>query len=80
MAKKKFKILKVTFQQFYLIEMFDKDITEINGWSIDQVIKNWFEDHSLSSYHATRDGHVIGNAKKLVKHEVISESEFRDEF
>lgn len=80
MSKKKYKILKVTVQQFYLIEMYDEDITEINGWSIQQVIKDWFENCPITSYHASREGHTIGNAKKLVKCEVISKSEFDNEF
>ena len=46
--------------------MIDDEITAINGWKINQVIKDWFKDNPLDKYHATRDGHTIGNSKKLI--------------
>jgi hypothetical protein len=63
----KMKILKVTFTEEYMIPMYDDKRTKINGWTIQQVIDDWFKNHSLESHHATRDGHTIGNSRKLIK-------------
>lgn len=68
---KKYKILRVTYEEDYLIKMHDDKISKINGWTIEEIIEDWFKNHSLASYHATRDGHTIGNSKKYVKSEVI---------
>jgi len=70
MGKKKkelCKIIKVTFEVDYLVRMYDDKISLINGWTIDKVIEDWFKNHSLSSYHATREGHAIGHSRKFIK-------------
>jgi len=66
----KYKIIKVTVEIDYLIPMRDDKISEINGWTADYIITDWFENHNLSSYHATREGHEIGNSRKFIKSEV----------
>ena len=65
-------ILRVTVTQDYWIDMFNDKITEINGWTIEEVIEDWFKNNSLGSYHATREGHKIGNGDKFVKSEIVS--------
>jgi hypothetical protein len=69
--EKKFKILKVTIEENYMIPMIDDERTKINGWSLDTVIEDWFTTHTSTMYHATRDGHRIGNSRKFIKAEVI---------
>jgi len=64
--EEKIKILKVTITQHYLIPMLDDGRTKINGWAMQQVIKDWFEDHPIDMGHATRDGHMIGNSEKVI--------------
>jgi len=64
---KKYAILNVTFTQEYFIEMYDENISVVNGWTIEQIIEDWFKNYSMASYHATREGHEIGGSKKFVK-------------
>ncbi len=79
MKKKKHKILKVTLEKLYLIPMFDDEITEINGWTIPQVIHDWFGENPLGNMinrtHASRDVHEIGGSKKVLHVEEDSELE-----
>lgn len=64
--KEKIKILKVIVSKYYLIPILDDGRTKINGWDMKQVIKDWFEDYPMSSSHATRDTHEIGNSEKVI--------------
>jgi hypothetical protein len=68
--EEKFKILKVTVEEKYFIPMSDDKISKINGWSIEEIIEDWFITHASTSYHATRDSHRIGYSKKFIKSEV----------
>ena len=68
----KLKIIRVTTTEEYYVKMVDDERTEINGWNIDQVINDWFYDHPLDSYHATRDTHRIGNSKKMVHFKILN--------
>lgn len=69
--EKNIKIIRITSTTDYYVKMIYKDKTSINGWSIEQVKQDWFENTPLDTYHATRDRHRIGNSKKLLKGEVI---------
>lgn len=71
MEKRKFKILRVTVTEDYFIEMLDNERTEINGWTMDEVVEDWFKRHGVGAYHASREYHHIGNSKKYIKHEII---------
>ena len=62
----KYKILRVTVTEDYLIDMIDDERTKINGWTLEKVIEDWFTTHATTPYHATRDGHRIGNSKKFI--------------
>ena len=64
------KIIKVTIEEKYFVEMHDDEHTKINGWTIDEVIKDWFIDYPLGSNHATRDLSLLGNSRKYIKSEV----------
>lgn len=68
--EKRFKILKVTIEENYLIPMVDDEITKINGWSLEEVIEDWFTRHASTITHATRDAYKIGNSRKFIKSEV----------
>jgi hypothetical protein len=41
--------------------------TNINGWTMEEVIEDWFHRVSLDHSHATRDGMRIGNGQKVIK-------------
>jgi len=71
MSEPKIKIIRVTFTEDYYIEMHDDKRSEINGWTIKEIIKDWFSKYHLSSYHATRDGHVIGGSRKFIETEIL---------
>ena len=66
----KYVILKVIIEEQYLIEMHDENISCINGWTIPEIIKNWFKNFSLGRFHATREGHLISNSRKYISSEV----------
>lgn len=67
--KEKFKVLRVTYTEDYYIEMIDDERTAINGWTLAEVIEDWFHKSSLGGHHASREGHRIGNSRKYVKSE-----------
>jgi len=71
----KYKILRVTYTVDYLIKMHDDKISTINGWTIEEIVEDWFKNHDVGSYHATRDSHAIGNSRKYVKSKVIESIE-----
>jgi len=64
-------ILKVTLETYYAIPMIDKERTMINGWPLDVVMQEWFENHPIDTRHASRDYHRVGNAVKIVKVEKV---------
>ncbi len=67
----KYKILRVTYEVDYLIEMHNDKISTINGWTIEQIIESWFKKHNVASHHATREGHEIGNSRKYIKCRIV---------
>jgi hypothetical protein len=69
--EEKFKILRVTITKDYLIPMHDDTITKINGWTLEQVIEDWFKRYPLDMYHATRDGHEIGHSERFIHSEFV---------
>ncbi len=75
MAEEKYKILKVTSTRHYLIPMVDDRRTKINGWTIEQVIEDWFIRHGMDRCHASRDGHRMGNSKRFIDASVLDNSE-----
>lgn len=68
--KENFKILTVTVKKKYYIPMIDNVRTKINGWTMEEVLDDWFKQHSLASFHATRDGHEIMGGATFIKSEV----------
>jgi hypothetical protein len=67
-------VIRVTQTVDYLIEVDDiNKHTNINGWSIEEVIDDWFKNpHALSSYHAAREYYRIGNNTRFVDAKILS--------
>ena len=76
MYKEKLKFLKVTTVTYYAVPMFNKKVTRINGWSIKDVIKDWFKTHTIDCFHATRSGSKVGNTEIVKKIEVVDIKEY----
>lgn len=73
----KHKILEVTVKRYYYIPMIDNERSEINGWTIDQIIKDWFDD--INQRHASRDRYEIGYSEKVHSVQTLTEGEFKHE-
>lgn len=67
----KYKVLRVTFQEDFIIEMNDDKISKINGWTIDEIIEDWFKNNNIDAYHATREAYRVGNSRKYITSEVV---------
>ena len=65
------KLIKVTVEETYFVDMIDNERTHINGWTIKEVIKDWFEGYSMASHHASREGSLIGGSRKYIKSEIV---------
>jgi hypothetical protein len=77
--KEKLKIIRVTSTEDYIIEMIDDKRTYINGWTMEEVIEDWFERFETITTHASRDGHRIGNSRKYISSEIIKIKEKKHE-
>ncbi len=57
-----YRAVKVLVEQTYLLPVSgpDAQVTEINGWTAEQVCQDWFAKHNLNSSHATRDSYCSG--------------------
>ena len=67
----KHKVIRVTIEEDFLIRVDENGRTDINGWTVEEVIEDWFKRHGMDMYHATRDGHRIGNSRHYINHEII---------
>lgn len=65
--------IKVTRIDYYYID------SSVNGWSLEDIIDDWFIDYAIDKYHATRDSHRIGNAGRITKIELSNESFFKSD-
>ena len=72
MKKRKIEgtFIRVTTSELYLFEP-----NYSNGWSIEQVIENWFNNFPINSCHVSRDNGRVGNSKKIVSIEIIDEKD-----
>ena len=75
------KVIKVTVEHLYFVDSFEEGRTSINGWKMEDVIKDWFENPAfpLDRYHATREGHEIGGGRRVKGVEVVDIEEWRKE-
>jgi hypothetical protein len=71
MTDRKYREIKVTLEETYLIPMIDDTRSEINGWTLPYLAKDWFERFDINSYHATRDTYRLGNSRKVLKVEIL---------
>lgn len=58
--------LKVTTTELYFFEP-DRS----NGWQIEEVIRQWFDNYPINNSHAARDGGLVGNSKQIVSVEIV---------
>ena len=72
MAKEDPKIIEVTMKVQFIVPMHNAAQSEINGWTLEEVIEDWFKRNGINGYHATRDRFEIGNSKEIVNIEVKS--------
>lgn len=56
---KTYKIIDVPVTISYMVEVHPDGKTEINGWTIEQIIDDWFRNNHMEIYHATRESYVI---------------------
>jgi hypothetical protein len=83
MPHEKVAIIRVTTTRDYYVPIIEQDVdipagnivTKINGWKMNDVIEDWFKTHDINSYHASRDGHRIGNSIIIEDIEILSEGE-----
>lgn len=61
-----YKTIFVTVEIPYVVPMIDGTRTEINGWTVDKVVADWFQHHNINSHHATRDSHRLGGGMKII--------------
>lgn len=75
-TKEKMKVLEVTTTRLYYIPMIDEERSKINGWTIEQIIEDWFGDtRILNSPHATRHAYGIGYSKRFVDAKIVDPEE-----
>lgn len=67
----KYKILKVTKIEHYAIPMDDNKDTEVNGWKLVDLLTNWFKKRPVNDYHASINGHRVGNASYIKEVSVV---------
>lgn len=68
---RKFKILEVTITKEYIIEMYDDERTHINGWTMEEIVEDWFKKYPIDSHHASREGSQIFGSSKFISSRVI---------
>lgn len=71
MSDKNYTQVKVTLEVTYLIPMATDTVSEINGWTVPEVIQSWFKYFNINSSHATRDAWELGNSKVIKDIKVI---------
>lgn len=63
-------VLVVTTNTEYLIPVDERGLT-FNGWSIEQLIEDWFGKVNTGSYHATRDSCWKLRPPTFISHKLI---------
>lgn len=65
------KIIRVVMEVDYIVPMANDTISTINGWTMEEIVKEWFVDYDINRHHATRDIHRVGNGSKIISTEVV---------
>ncbi len=68
----KTKIIRVTMTVDYYLDMATDTVSEMNGWTPEQVIQYWFKEFDINRYHASRDNIQIGNSKKVLDIQLLN--------
>jgi hypothetical protein len=68
---KSYREIKVVVEETYIIPMMDDEHSEINGWTLPYIVKDWFGRFNINDYHATRDTHRLGNGRKVLSAEIV---------
>jgi hypothetical protein len=63
--------IKVTMEVEYFVPMQTETVSKVNGWTLEEVIDDWFTRHNINHSHATRDYSLIGNSKKILSTEIL---------
>ena len=71
--KVKYKYLKVVSTSIYLVEMTDDNCTNVNGWTPEKVVEEWFNRFSLNQFHISRENAKIGNASQVQDVEILDD-------
>lgn len=84
MSEKKYAVLRVTLTEDYLVPISgspevigEGTVTEINGWTLDEVNQSWFRDFNINSGHASRDFHRLGGGRKVLGVDLVALSEVK---
>lgn len=65
--KRELKVMRVLMTVDYAIPMCpDNKHTDINGWTVEEIVEDWFKKFPMGYYHATRDGHRIGGSERAL--------------
>jgi len=74
MADQKLKLITVNMDVQFMVPMVDDKHSTVNGWTLEEVIKDWFQHHNINGYHRTRDSFEIGGSK-VIKTISVSDAE-----
>lgn len=61
-----FAEIKVVVEQTYLVPVINGKT--LNGWTIDELTKDWFQRHDINAHHASRSAYKLGGGDKIISH------------
>jgi hypothetical protein len=65
-SKERYATITVTVEMPYVVRMIDNERTEINGYTVQEVIDAWFTNYDINRSHASRDCHRLGGGLTIV--------------
>lgn len=70
--KYKFKRLVVTMKQEYVIQISENGRTNINGWTVERIVDDWFRNNRINNFssHTIRIRHRLGGADEFIDYEI----------
>lgn len=70
----KLKLITVNMDVQFMVPMIDDKHSTVNGWTLEEVIKDWFEHSNINAYHCARNRSEIGGSK-VIKTISVSDAE-----
>jgi hypothetical protein len=67
-GRRRYAVLTVTRTEQYVLPLVGGgDRTEVNGWTVDEVTRDWFENEKWPAYasHASRDTYRLGYSERF---------------